>query len=160
MSSGPSPGAEATRGRAACPRLRADARRNREAVLVAARQVFAELGLDAPLEEIARRAGVGIGTLYRRFPTRLDLVDAILTGAMEAIVRAAEEALAMADPWEGFVHYLEETGRLQATDRGINDMISMRLPRAARPRRPSGGCSSCRGRSSGGPSAAASSGPT
>src|SRR5262245_32217897 len=117
---------------AAGARLRADAQRNREAVVVAAREVFAELGLDAPLEEIARRAGVGIGTLYRRFPTRLDLVDAILTSAVEAHVRAAEEALAAPDPWDGFVRYLEESGRLQASDRGINDMMSMRLPRAAR----------------------------
>jgi AcrR family transcriptional regulator len=112
-------------------RLRADALRNREAVLAAARQVFAEAGLDAPLEEIARRAGVGIGTLYRRFPSRLDLVDAILTSAVQAHVRVAEEALAAADPWEGFVHFLTEAGRLQATDRGLNDMMSMRLPRAA-----------------------------
>jgi AcrR family transcriptional regulator len=113
-------------------RLRADALRNREAIVAAARQVFAEAGLDAPLEEIARRAGVGIGTLYRRFPSRLDLVDAILTGSVEAHVRVAEEALAMADPWEGFVHFLTEVGRLQATDRGLNDMMSMRLPRATR----------------------------
>ena len=112
-------------------RLRADAVRNRQAVITAARQVFAEAGLDAPLEEIARRAGVGIGTLYRRFPTRLDLVDAILTGAVEVHVRVAEEALAMADPGEGFVHFLTEVGRLQAIDRGLNDMMSMRLPRAA-----------------------------
>jgi AcrR family transcriptional regulator len=111
-------------------RLRADALRNREAVVAAARQVFAEAGLDAPLEEIARRAGVGIATLYRRFPSRLDLVDAILTSAVEAHVRVAEEALAMADPWEGFVHFLTEGLGLQATDRGLNDMMSMRLPRA------------------------------
>jgi AcrR family transcriptional regulator len=112
--------------------LRADAQRNREAVLTAAQEVFAELGLDAPLEEIARRAGVGIGTLYRRFPTRLDLVDAILASTVEAHVAVAEAALAIEDPWDGFVHYLEETGRLQATDRGTNDMMSMRLPRAMR----------------------------
>jgi AcrR family transcriptional regulator len=111
-------------------RLRADAMRNREAVVAAARQVFAEAGLDAPLEEIARRAGVGIGTLYRRFPSRLDLVDAILTSAVEAHVRVADEALAIADPWEGFVHFLTEALRLQASDRGLNDMMSMRLPRA------------------------------
>jgi AcrR family transcriptional regulator len=115
-----------------CQKLRADAQRNREAILAAAREVFAEQGIDAPLEEIARRAGVGIGTLYRRFPTRLDLVDAILTGAVEQHVEAAETALAMSDPWDGFVYYLEATGRLQAADRGINDMMSMRLPRAAR----------------------------
>lgn len=112
--------------------LRADAQRNREAVIVAAREVFAEQGLEAPLEEIARRAGVGIGTLYRRFPTRLDLADAILASSVESVVTAAETALAFADPWDGFVYYLEETGRLQASDRGFNDMMSMRLPRATK----------------------------
>jgi AcrR family transcriptional regulator len=122
-------------GRPESGRLRADALRNREAVVAAARQVFAEAGLDAPLEEIARRAGVGIGTLYRRFPSRLDLVDAILTSSVEAHVRVAEEALAMADPWEGFVHFLTEVGRLQASDRGLNDMMSLRLPRATSRRR-------------------------
>jgi AcrR family transcriptional regulator len=112
--------------------LRADAQRNRVAVIAAAREVFAEQGLEAPLEEIARRAGVGIGTLYRRFPTRLDLADAILASSVESLVVAAEAALAIADPWEGLVFYLEETGRLQASDRGFNDMMSMRLPRATK----------------------------
>jgi AcrR family transcriptional regulator len=112
--------------------VRADALRNREAVVAAAREVFAELGLEAPLEEIARRAGVGIGTLYRRFPTRLDLADAVLASSVESMVAAAEAALAIADPWEGFVFYLEQTGRLQAADRSFNDMMSMRLPRATR----------------------------
>jgi AcrR family transcriptional regulator len=112
--------------------LRADAQRNRVALIAAAREVFAEQGLEAPLEEIARRAGVGIGTLYRRFPTRLDLADAILADSVEALVAAAEAALAVPDPWDGLVSYLEETGRLQASDRGFNDMMSMRLPRATR----------------------------
>jgi len=119
-------------GAVTCPKLRADAQRNREAIVVAAREVFAEHGLEAPLEEIARRAGVGIGTLYRRFPTRLDLVDAILAEPVEQHVAAAEHALTMADPWDGFVYYLEAAGQLQATDRGINDMMSMRLPNATR----------------------------
>jgi AcrR family transcriptional regulator len=110
--------------------LRADAQRNREAVLTAAREVFAEQGLEAPLEEIARRAGVGIGTLYRRFPTRPDLIDAILATTIDGMIGTAEAALRMPDAWAGFVHYLEETGRRQASDRAINDMMSMRLPRA------------------------------
>jgi AcrR family transcriptional regulator len=112
--------------------LRADAQRNREAIITAAREVFAEQGLEAPLEEIARRAGVGIGTLYRRFPTRLDLADAILSSSVESLVTVAERALAVADPWDGFVFYLEEMGRLQAADRGFNDIMSMRLPRATK----------------------------
>jgi AcrR family transcriptional regulator len=120
-------GAEGFTGRA----LRRDAQRNREAIMTAAREVFGEQGLDAPLEQIARRAGVGIGTLYRRFPTRIKLLDAILTSAVQAHIDAADEALAMTDPWEGFVHYLVRTGELQAADRGINDMMSMRMPQAA-----------------------------
>jgi AcrR family transcriptional regulator len=111
--------------------LRADAQRNRDAILGAARDVFAEHGLEAPLEEIARRAGVGIGTLYRRFPTRLDLIDAILTTTVEQHIEAAERALALPDPWEGLVSYLAASGELQARDRASNDMMSMRLPRAA-----------------------------
>src|SRR5881296_2266274 len=114
--------------RGAPRRLRADAERNRAALLDAAREVFAEQGLEAPLEEIARRAGVGIGTLYRRFPTRLDLIDTILATTIDGMISAAEEGLRMPEPWAGFVHYLEHTGRCQATDRGFNDMMSMRLP--------------------------------
>src|SRR5262245_42740063 len=112
--------------------LRADAQRNRDAILGAARDVFAEHGLEAPLEEIARRAGVGIGTLYRRFPTRLDLIDAILETTVDQHIEAAERALALPDPWQGLVSYLQASGELQARDRASNDMMSMRLPRAAR----------------------------
>jgi AcrR family transcriptional regulator len=111
-------------------RLRRDAQRNRDAIVAAARQLFCELGLEAPLEEIARRAGVGIATLYRRFPSRVELVDAVLADTVQAHVEAAETALAMDDPWDGFAFYLEETCRLQAADRGLNDVMGMRLPRA------------------------------
>jgi AcrR family transcriptional regulator len=110
--------------------LRRDAQRNRDAILAAARQVFPEQGLEAPLEEVARRAGVGIATLYRRFPTRTELLDAALVPAIQEHVDAAEQALAMDDPWEGFALYLERSCRLQAGDRGLNDIMSMRLPRA------------------------------
>jgi AcrR family transcriptional regulator len=111
--------------------LRADAQRNRDAILGAARETFAEEGLEAPLEEIARRAGVGIGTLYRRFPTRLDLIDAVLTTTVERHIEAAERALDLPDPWDGLVCYLEESGSIQAQDRASNDMMSMRLPGAS-----------------------------
>jgi AcrR family transcriptional regulator len=110
--------------------LRRDARRNRDAILAAARQVFCDHGLEAPLEEIARRAGVGIGTLYRRFPSRVELLDAVLADTGQAHIDVAEQALAMDDPWEGFAYYLEETCRLQAADRGLNDVMGMRFPRA------------------------------
>jgi AcrR family transcriptional regulator len=111
------------------PQLRRDAQRNRDAIVAAARQVFCDQGLEAPLEEIARRAQVGIATLYRRFPSRLELLDAVLADAVGAHIEVAEQALAMEDPWEGFVSYLTETCRLQATDRGQNDAMGMRFPR-------------------------------
>ena len=110
--------------------LRRDAQRNRAAIVAAARQVFCDHGLEAPLEEIARRAGVGIGTLYRRFPSRVELLDAVLADTIQAHVDAAQQALAIDDPWDGFTHYLEETCRLQAADRGLNDVMGMRFPRA------------------------------
>jgi len=110
--------------------LRRDAQRNRDAIVAAAREVFSEQGLEAPLEEIARRAGVGIGTLYRRFPTRVDLVDAVLAGRLRAHVEAAGEALRLGDPWDGFAFYLERTCQLEASDRGLGDVMSMRFPSA------------------------------
>ncbi|HEX6673751.1 MAG TPA: helix-turn-helix domain-containing protein [Actinomycetes bacterium] len=111
-------------------RLRRDAQRNRDAIVAAARQVFCDHGLEAPLEEIARRAGVGIATLYRRFPSRVELLDAVLADTVQAHVAAAERALAVDDPWEGFASYLEETCRLQAADRGLSDAMGMRFARA------------------------------
>jgi AcrR family transcriptional regulator len=111
--------------------LRRDARRNRDAIVAAARQVFCDHGLEAPLEEIARRAGVGIGTLYRRFPSRVELLDAVLADTVQAHVEVAEQALAIDDPWDGFTYYLEETCRLQAADRGLGDAMGMRFSRAA-----------------------------
>jgi AcrR family transcriptional regulator len=110
--------------------LRRDAQRNRDAIVAAARQVFCDHGLEAPLEEIARRAGVGIATLYRRFPSRVELLDAVLAQTVQAHVEVAEQALATDDPWDGFAYYLEETSRLQAADRGLNDVMGMRFPRA------------------------------
>ena len=112
------------------PRLRRDAQRNRDAILAAARQLFCDQGLEAPLEEIARQAGVGIATLYRRFPSRVELLDAVLADTLQAHLAVAERALAMEDPCDGFCSYLEETCRLQATDRGLNDALGMRFPRA------------------------------
>lgn len=114
---------------AAQPVLRRDALRNRDAILSAAREVFAADGLEAPLEEIARRAGVGIATLYRRFPTRLELIDAVLVDAISSQVDIAERALSIEDPWQAFVFYLEQTGEVQANDRTMSDMMAIRLPK-------------------------------
>ena len=108
--------------------LRADATRNRVAILAAARQVFAEQGLRAPLEEIARRADVGIATLYRRFPTRERLVAAALIEKLTQYEGAASRALAEPDPWDGFAGLVRRICELQANDRGLSDLLSMTLP--------------------------------
>ncbi|MFE2431289.1 TetR/AcrR family transcriptional regulator [Streptomyces sp. NPDC059373] len=115
------------------PALRRDAQRNLEKLTAAAVDVFQVRGLGAPLEEIAQRAGVSIGTLYNRFATREALIDAVIpelvTPRLEA---AAEHARACADPWEGFVLYVEEIGEMQAGDPALNDIVSRRFPYTAR----------------------------
>ncbi|MFD9004775.1 TetR/AcrR family transcriptional regulator [Streptomyces sp. NPDC059582] len=108
--------------------LRRDAQRNRDAIVAAARTAFAEQGLGASLEGVAREAGVAIGTLYRHFPTRLDLVETLFTAKYTELLAAAEEAAAMDDAWEGFCRYLEKLCELQACDRAFNDLVSARLP--------------------------------
>jgi AcrR family transcriptional regulator len=105
--------------------LRADAARNRAAIVEAARAVFAEQGLDAPLDEIARRAGTGNATLYRRFPTRGDLIAAVFAERMVEQLDAVEAGLADPDPWAGFASYLTAVGAMQARDRGIADLVTM-----------------------------------
>jgi AcrR family transcriptional regulator len=107
--------------------LRADAERNRAAIVAAAQNVFAEHGLEAPLEEIAQRAGVGIATLYRRFPAREQLVAAALIDKVTQYADAAAEAACASDPWAGFVRYVRRICELQAGDRGLSDLLSMTL---------------------------------
>jgi AcrR family transcriptional regulator len=108
--------------------LRADATRNRDAILTAAREVFAEHGLEASLEEIAARARVGIATLYRRFPSRQHLVGAALVEKVAMYADAAEAALAITDPWDAFTSFVRTMCELQAGDRGLADLLSMTLP--------------------------------
>jgi AcrR family transcriptional regulator len=110
--------------------LRADAARNRQALLSAAREVMSEQGLDASLDEIARRAGVGNATLYRRFPTRIDLIAAVFAERMAEHVRAVEHALAEPDAWQGFQRYVAELAALQVRDRGIADLVTMDISSA------------------------------
>ncbi|MEU7833361.1 MULTISPECIES: helix-turn-helix domain-containing protein [unclassified Nonomuraea] len=102
--------------------IRRDAQRNREALVTAAREVLAERGVDAPLEAVARRAGVAIGTLYRHFPERGDLVDAILDEKMAAWSDLARESLAADDPWLGLAGFLERTCELQAADQAFTEL--------------------------------------
>jgi AcrR family transcriptional regulator len=110
--------------------LRADAARNREAIVEAARAVFAEHGLDAPIDDIAKRAGTGNATLYRRFPTRADLVAAVFADRMAEHVHAVEAGLAIDDPWDGFASYIRAVGVMQSRDRGIADLVTMDLSAA------------------------------
>jgi len=107
----------------AAVRLRADAERNRIALLAAAREIFSEQGLDASLDEIARRAGVGNATLYRRFPTRQDLIAAVFADRKATQVEMAERALREEDPWAGFVGYVAALCELQATNRGLGELL-------------------------------------
>jgi AcrR family transcriptional regulator len=110
--------------------LRADAERNRERVIEAARDLFAEQGLDASANEIARRAGVGVATLFRRFPTRDDLVAAAFAEKMSDYAHAIDNALADPDPWHGFRGFIERVCRMQADDRGFADVLTMTFPTA------------------------------
>jgi AcrR family transcriptional regulator len=110
--------------------LRADAERNRRRIVRAARQVFAEQGLEAPLNEVARRAGVGIATLYRRFPTREDLITCVFAEKMSAYAEAIEEALADPDPWRGFCAYIERVCAMQAEDHGFTEVLTLTFPTA------------------------------
>ncbi|HEY8472955.1 MAG TPA: TetR/AcrR family transcriptional regulator [Natronosporangium sp.] len=109
--------------------LRRDAQRNRARLIEAARQAFVEHGADVPLEEIARRAGVSVGTLYNRFPDRSVLIDTVLLDRMRESLAIGAAALANPDPWQGFVDYLEQLFALQARDRGVTDALSRRFPR-------------------------------
>ena len=108
--------------------LRADAERNRERVIEAAREVFAEQGLDASLNEVARRAGVGVATLFRRFPNREALISATFAAKIAAYADATEEALADPDPWRGFCTYVERTCAMQVEDRGFTEMLTHTFP--------------------------------
>jgi AcrR family transcriptional regulator len=111
--------------------LRVDAARNRDAILESARQVFAESGTHAALEEIARRADVGIATLYRRFPTREGLVAAAFEPRLRAYEAAAQVAIATADPWEGFSGFVRTACSMQAADAGCADVFSRTFPSTA-----------------------------
>ena len=106
--------------------LRADAERNRARILAAADEVYAERGLDVSLDEIAAHAGVGVATVYRRFPDKDALIDALFEAKIDYAVALAVHALGLEDPWEGFSTFLREMGRMQAEDRGFKDALLLR----------------------------------
>jgi AcrR family transcriptional regulator len=103
-------------------RVRADAQRNRAALVAAAYEVLSERGLDAPLEAVARRAGVGSATLYRHFPTRTALLEAVVADRFAEYAEAVEAALGADDPWEGLQALLLPVLRLQAADHALADL--------------------------------------
>jgi AcrR family transcriptional regulator len=104
--------------------LRADAARNRQQLVTAAADLFAERGVDVPLDEIAKRAGVSIGTLYNHFPNRGALLDAVLPDWVAEVDRLASAALADPDAWQGFAGFLDGLFTMQARDRSLNEAIA------------------------------------
>ncbi len=104
--------------------IRADARRNRERVLEAARACFAEHGRIAQMDDVARRAGVGVGTVYRHFPDKASLLEALVAERFAQFTALGREALEHEDPWEGFSAWLFACGELQAEDRAFCDSMA------------------------------------
>ncbi|MGI9019605.1 MAG: TetR/AcrR family transcriptional regulator [Solirubrobacterales bacterium] len=108
---------------AEAPVQRADARRNRKRILTAARELFAEHGFDAQIEQIARRAEVGVGTVYRHFPTKDDLLEALIEERFAKLADAAHEGIADPDPWEGFEGFMRYSAEVMAGDRALSEAM-------------------------------------
>ncbi|QLH26479.1 TetR/AcrR family transcriptional regulator [Streptomyces sp. Rer75] len=123
------PGAQHPDDPAAQP-LRSDAERNRGRIIAAARTVFGRDGLNASMASVAREAGVGIATMFRRFPTKEELVAAVFSDRMDAYADAVAVALDDPDPWHGFVGYVEAACAMQAADYGFADVLTMTFPTA------------------------------
>ncbi len=120
-------GAEAV----AAPTLRADAERNRRRILDAARDVYAAHGVGVGVDAVARAAGVGVGTLYRRFPTKEDLLRAIVEDRVEQLEARLAEAVAVPDAWDAFVRAAEEFAGAIARDRAFFEVVQHLEPGAA-----------------------------
>lgn len=108
--------------------LRRDAERNRLRILAAAREVFAGRGLDATMDDVAHHAGVGVGTVYRRFPNKDVLIEALFEERIGEVVAVAERALEHEDPWEGFVSLLGGMLAMQADDLGLKRLLQVTEP--------------------------------
>ena len=104
--------------------LRKDALRSRRLVLDAARALFARRGLDVGFDEIARTAGVGVGTVYRRFPDREALLEALFAEKIEEVVAVAVSALEIDDPWDSLVTFCERSVVEQQRDRGLAQVMA------------------------------------
>ncbi len=105
---------------------RADARRNREAILEAARERFGEMGLECQMEDVARSAGVGVGTVYRHFPNKEALLEALIERRFEHLAERATEALEQEDPWEAFCELMRYSAEYSARDRALSELLSQR----------------------------------
>ncbi|HEX4035462.1 MAG TPA: helix-turn-helix domain-containing protein [Solirubrobacteraceae bacterium] len=103
--------------------LRADAERNRRRVMDAARELFAQRGLEVTLNDIARHAGVGVGTVYRRFPDKDALIEALFEERVAEIVAIARGGLEASDPWEGFTGAITSILALQESDRALKELM-------------------------------------
>ena len=106
--------------------LRADARRNREAVIAAAKKLFADQGLDAQMPDVARAAKVGVGTVYRHFPTKDDLIAAMAAERFERLADKARNGLEAEDAWEGIAEFIRFAAQIQADDRGLCEVMGSR----------------------------------
>jgi AcrR family transcriptional regulator len=102
---------------------RADARRNRKRILDAARLQFSEHGLDVHIERIAQAAGVGVGTVYRNFPTKEDLLQALVDERFAFFAEIARAGLEDPDPWRGFCTMMRESARVTAEDRAVSEAM-------------------------------------
>src|SRR5690348_16690606 len=103
--------------------LRRDAERNRQRILAAAAEVCNERGLEVSLDEIARQAGVGVGTVYRRFRAKEELIEALFMDRLDAITAIGEEAFASPDPWSGLVFFMERMAETMAGHLGLRQML-------------------------------------
>ena len=103
--------------------LRRDAERNRQRILKAAAEVFNERGLDVSLDEIARHAGVGVGTVYRRFRTKEELIEALFLDRLDSVASIADEAYANPDAWRGLVSFMERMAEIMEGDLGLRQML-------------------------------------
>ena len=106
--------------------LRADARRNREAIVAAAKRLFADQGLDAQMPDVAKTAQVGVGTVYRHFPTKDDLIAALVAERFARLAQKAQESLEMEDAWEGIAEFIRFSAQIQADDRGLCEVMGSR----------------------------------
>lgn len=104
--------------------VRADARRNRRQLIVAAREAIASQGLDVSALDIATAAGVGVGTLYRRFGTKDSLLDAVVVGLYDEMLDSAQECLDIEDPWEGLTRFVMELAGAHRDSRGVAEVTA------------------------------------